>query len=202
MDDAAQAAAHLRTIRDLMERATVYRAVSAPAALAGGAVAVGLSAWQMAERVTAREFVAQWLLALVGLTLLNFFLLAREARRAGRPAVSAGARLALRGVVPPLAVGGVVGLGLAVQLNETGLAAAVWTACYGLALLATGNFAPASIRWLGRAFVGLGLLTFVCNLLGWPISWFTAGRIMAVGFGALHLLYGLAVLSRRPVPAA
>ena len=36
------AAEHLRTIRSLMERATVYRAISGPGALLGGVLALGV----------------------------------------------------------------------------------------------------------------------------------------------------------------
>ena len=40
MTDQELAADHLKIIRSLMERATVYRAISAPAALFGGIIAL------------------------------------------------------------------------------------------------------------------------------------------------------------------
>ena len=44
---------HLRAIRLLMERATIYRAISAPTALVGGLLSVGLAAamlvWQAGD---------------------------------------------------------------------------------------------------------------------------------------------------------
>ena len=44
MSDQDPASEHLRIIRQLMERATVYRSIAAPVALVGGVVALGL-AW-------------------------------------------------------------------------------------------------------------------------------------------------------------
>ena len=43
MDERQRAEEHLRVIRTLMERATIYRAISAPTALAGGLIALGLT---------------------------------------------------------------------------------------------------------------------------------------------------------------
>ncbi len=40
-----EAADHLKTIRALMERATVYRAISAPTAFAGGVLTLSICAW-------------------------------------------------------------------------------------------------------------------------------------------------------------
>ena len=41
MNEPARAEAHLRVIRSLMERATVYRAISTPTALVGCVLALG-----------------------------------------------------------------------------------------------------------------------------------------------------------------
>ena len=43
MDERQRAEEHLRVIRTLMERATIYRAISAPTALAGGLIALALT---------------------------------------------------------------------------------------------------------------------------------------------------------------
>ena len=44
MDERKRAEEHLRVIRSLMERATIYRAISAPTALVGSILALALSA--------------------------------------------------------------------------------------------------------------------------------------------------------------
>ena len=45
MPDHTEAEEHLRVIRTLMERATVYRAISAPTAFFGGSIAIALTAF-------------------------------------------------------------------------------------------------------------------------------------------------------------
>jgi len=112
-------------------------------------------------------------------------------------------RLALRAVVPPLLVGGLIGLLVAWKDHDMGFVASIWAMTYGLALLATATFAPPSISRLGRAFVAGGLIAFVGNQAGFfstgDVNFFTTPFIMGGLFGLLHVLYGLAVLwsSRR-----
>ena len=43
----SEAEEHLRVIRSLMEKATIYRALSAPAALVGGLLTISASAYLM-----------------------------------------------------------------------------------------------------------------------------------------------------------
>src|SRR4051812_26256696 len=64
-----EAADHLKTIRSLMERATVYRAISAPTALAGGLVALAICgllwAGDSGERPSPESFIGIWIGALM-----------------------------------------------------------------------------------------------------------------------------------------
>ena len=59
---------------------------------------------------------------------------------------------------------------------------------YGLALCAGSTFTFKEVRWLGMMEIGLGLIT-----LAWPGYglWF-----WVVGFGLLHIIYGLIVHNR------
>ena len=45
MPTSTEAEEHLRVIRSLMEKATIYRAISAPSALVGGVCSTGFGAW-------------------------------------------------------------------------------------------------------------------------------------------------------------
>ncbi len=197
------AADHLRVIRQLMERATLYRAISAPTALVGGVAALGLAWWHEEKGLTGREFVSAWLALFAVLAALNLALLGRDARRRQQPFLSSGMRLALKALVPPLLSGGVIGIVSAALNGDTGLAASVWAVFYGLALLATASFAPKSIVWLGRGFVSVGLFGYLGNQLGFihlgDFEPFLPARLMAGTFGFLHIVYGVAVLvgSRR-----
>ena len=203
---------NLRIIRSLMEKAHIYRAVSAPAALTGGVLALVASGWPVWHAVTHQGdasmcdmcFLETWLIILAISSALNVFLLAKEARRRNQPFISAGMRMALRAFVPPLLVGGSVGIGLIVFLHNLTLAALIWALCYGLALLSTASFSPRSLVRLGWAFVITGLLTFfawaACSdvrLLASDLG--PASLVMGLTFGLLHVVYALAVfLSAKP----
>jgi hypothetical protein len=203
MPTADSAAAHLRTIRSLMERATVYRAISGPAALFGGGLALVVGgvllgrsvAWQPSNL----EFVGIWVLVLVLVFLCNFYLLYRGAQQRNEPFVSSGMKHALRAITPALVAGGVLSLvlGTAGPLAEHGraLMAAVWAVCYGLALLATGSFSPRSMQVLGLAFFLLGLGLCQPALTAAPSDDYAmALRTMIGCFGVLHLFYGFWVM--------
>ena len=197
-----EAAEQLRVIRSMMERATVFRALSGETALVGGAAALG-AAW-VSEPRTGWTWAAIWLGGLGAVLLFNFYQLVRMAAvRKGRVWTS-GLKLALRGAMPSIIAGGFLGL-LAVRSNQpssTILAACFWILHYGLALLAIREFAPKSMVWLGWAFVVFGVigLAFLTGLITQEtipmISKLSNGsRLMAIAFGGFHLLYGAIIVT-------
>lgn len=208
---------NLRIIRSLMEKAHIYRAISAPAALTGGVLALLASGWPVWHAATHQGdavmcdpcFLQTWLVILGIASALNVLLLAREAKRRGQPLVSADMRMAVRALTPPLLVGGCVGIGLIVFLHNLTLAALIWAQCYGLALLSTSSFSPRSLVRLGWAFVIAGLIAFFAwaafsdvRLLQSDLG--PASLVMGLTFGLLHVVYAAAVfLSAKPaeVPA-
>jgi len=199
---------HLRVIRSLMERAHVYRALSAPAALLGGALALGTALWFLlgdTESLCGPVFLAVWLVILALSAVVNLGLLAWEAQRRGQPLFSDNMRTALRALTPPMLTGGVLGVGLVLARQELVLASLVWVLCYGLALLAAAGFSPRSLVWLGRLFLGVGLVWFgIWSWFGESWAWSPqqmAMLVMGATFGLLHLGYGATVFlagSRAP----
>jgi hypothetical protein len=218
MTEREQAADHLKVIRSLMERATVYRTISWPAALFGGGVAVILAVLiflreQAAIRdghpekmISEEAWVGCWVVALILTSLFNILLVSRKSKREGRPFFSPGLKLALRALFPPMFAGGVIGIGL--TLSETAaIGASIWVMCYALALLATRGLAPKSITRLGWTFLGAGLGSF---LYAWSDGadrvpgvgapdhmespMLEANLIMGICFGVFHLLYGVIVM--------
>jgi hypothetical protein len=210
--DLDSASSQLRVIRSLMERATIYRSLSAPTALVGGLLSFGgLGMAYAAERVRGQplsntEFLAIWLAILVLTSLTNAFFLWREAQRRGQPLFSAGMKCALKSIFPPFLCGGV----FALVAPTPGLLAVFWILFYGLGLLAMQHFAPRSIVVLGWFFLvaGVGILLAstarsdvldVNNVL-------TASWMMALTFGLFHVGYAVAVWARggeaKEAPAA
>ncbi len=202
---------HLRVIRSLMEKAHIYRAISAPAALLGGVLALAATAWpvwhaaqnQGDPAFSNRAFLVIWH-AILGLaTVVNIALLAREASRRDQPLVSEGMRMALKAFVPPLLVGGVLGLGLVIWLHNLTMAALIWVLCYGIALIATSSFSPKSLTRLGWAFVSTGLGMFLIWAANGEIRQLSsdlgpASLVMALTFGLLHIAYAIGVFFSRP----
>jgi hypothetical protein len=203
-DPAEEAASQLRAIRSLMERATIYRAISGPAAAFAGILSLAVCAWLWTRREPRDNpdpvvFLCIWLGVLLIVSVVNTILLYRSARKRGEVFVSAGMKHALRAVSPPLAAGFVMSL---LEVSAEGYArvdcysnvAAYWILFYGLALLAAGSFAPRSMQALGGGFFGFGILTFLPSVRDFSgPKYFVAVIHMAFSFGVLHLVYAAAV---------
>jgi len=193
------ATAHLKTIRALMERATVYRALSAPAAMAAGfltlLVAGLLLRLESSRRLSSGDFVWLWLGVLALATGFNFYLLYRSARRRGDPFATAGMKMALRAVAPPLLAGFVLSVLWAIQSNYYTDIVSFWILFYGLSLLAMGSFAPKSLLALGAGFFVCGLFSFMPFVRALDGRAYQASLIyMSLTFGALHLIYAVCVI--------
>lgn len=201
-----EAAEQLRVIRSMMERATIFRALTGETALIGGAVSVGM-AW-FTERRQAWDWAGCWLGGLLLVLAFYVFQLFRMKAVHNRPFWSYGLRMALRGALPSLIAGGFMAL-LFVRAGNNEAAACMWIVHYGLALLAIREFAPKSMVWLGWAFVIFGVLsmasvTDVVHLeQGWRVR-VNASRLMAIAFGGFHLVYGglIVTTGRREEPTA
>ena len=205
----AEAEENLRVIRSLMEKATVYRAISAPSALVGGVLAVAVSAMLIYLQRDAHfmpstawtHFGLPWLGVLILTGAANVYFLWHDAKRRGEAFVSSGMRLAIRALLPGFLVAAVFTPYFLGSFHLQGPLACIWVLCYGLALLATVDFAPRSIARLGWAFL-------VCGLTLTPrILWFggefltnpsrSANLIMGATFGLLHLIYAACTWPRR-----
>ncbi len=195
-----EAAEQLRAIRTMMERATIFRALSGEAALMGGAVS--LAAGWLSEGKHRWEWGSVWLGFLGVALLFAFWQLFRTARASGRTVWSHGLKVALRGALPSLIAGGFLGLlflrhgqGSGVEIH----AASMWILHYGLALLAIREFAPKSMAWLGIAFATTGIacfsaVTFVQAAAPIIMRMGPSG-LMAATFGGFHLAYGAAIVT-------
>jgi hypothetical protein len=118
---------------------------------------------------------------------------------------------ALAALAPPLLAGCAVSLIFVTTAEDPGFGVkarmtAAWTLFYGLALLATGSFAPRSMKILGAAFFLFGTALFLPAMQTDIVTDYALGLKIMIGcFGILHLLYGAwVVLSsrRNSVPAS
>lgn len=195
-DDAAE---QLRAIRTMMERATIFRALSGEAALLGGAAS--LAAGWLSESKRGWEWGSVWLIGLGVVLVFAAWQLVRTAAANEKTVWSHGLRVALRGGLPSIVAGGFLGL---LYLKYGGprseiSAASMWILHYGLALLAIREFAPKSMAWLGLAFVLTGIASFSAMTFvqaAHPLlSKLGPSGLMAATFGGFHLLYGAAIVT-------
>jgi hypothetical protein len=172
MIDRTEAEEHLRVIRSLMEKATVYRAISAEAAAVGGVLAVAASFafgnWlnRSADSYPHTQspvhlLIPTWLAVLVLTAIANLYFLRRDAARRNEPFFSSGMRLAIRSLAPGFLAAGIGTYYICFYQLDRGypFIVSLWCACYGLALLSTQTFAPRSLAILGWCFLGTTFFT-------------------------------------------
>lgn len=201
MNDSDSASRQLRVIRSLMERATIYRSISAPTALVGGLLSLGgfiMAYYAKHHRhpLSPDEFLMMWLVILALTCLTNIIFLSQGAARRGEPFFSSGMKCALTSVAPAFLSAGLLTALLAHRPMHLAL---LWITLYGIGLLGTQHFAPRSIVVLGLTFfiTGCGLLVtwkhlFMPNPHVEPSALMVSG-IMAATFGGFHLAYAVAV---------
>jgi hypothetical protein len=207
MPDLDPASRQLRVIRALMERATIYRALSAPTALIGGLLSLGgfatayYAKHHRHQPLSPNEFLGLWLAILALTCLTNALFLFREAQRRDEPFLSSGMKCAATSLAPAFASAGV----LTVLLHASPIHLALaWITLYGLGLLATQHFAPRSLVVLGFTFWIAGFILLATwkhffmphgldSALHAQPSALVVSGLMAATFGGFHLAYAAAV---------
>jgi hypothetical protein len=203
---------HLRAIRQLMERATIYRAISAPAALVGGLLstftAIVMLLWQAMDHgrnIDAVSYFLAWTLVFLVTLAANTLFIWRGAHQRGEAPISPGMKVALRSINPSFLAGGAISACLTLTSGLPLLPTLFWLVFYGLGLLSTMNFAPRSIIALGWAFLITGVGAFIYFMyqtvvpeinLPTPTSYYPAA-IMGLTFGLYHLVYAVCAWSRQ-----
>lgn len=177
----------LRFIRSTMERAGSFTAVPG-----WGGVAIGLTAVAAAllasRQPTVDRWLVTWLATAVLATLIGAGTLIPKARRAGLPLSKGPGRKFLLSFLPP--VGAAVALTGALYAHEaTALLPGLWLLSYGAAIVTAGAFSVNVVPIMGVGFMVLGALA-LATPSGWGDAW------MAVGFGGLHIGFGI-VIARR-----
>ena len=208
MNDSEKALNQLNLIREMMEKATVYRALSAPAAIFGGLLAVLLGLYFLlqdknGEFVDGAHYFWTWVVALIIADSFNALLLFKRAKREGSKFISSGVKLTILRTAPAAIAGAIISF--EATKNDIELCTLVWILCYGAALLAMGEVAPRSLKRLGWSFIVFGTVFFLIwmkfraalsPVLG--IGYLGSASIMMIAtFGILHIGYGIGVLIRK-----
>jgi len=186
--DPRQAAHTLEVIRTLMERTCQYRLLTAGASLAAGTLAIlGASAFFFLDAGDPISFASVWGFVFASSLTGSIVGTLLRGREVGERVWTRQTRMVLLALAPSLAAAAALTAFFFVRGEHLWLPG-VWMLCYGQGSLATSAYAPTGIRWLGVAMLGLGALTLALGT-AWAIV------LMAVAFGAGHLLLGFMLLS-------
>ena len=183
----ARAMDNLRFIRETMEAAATFTAVSGWGTVVIGATALG-AAMLAASTHSANRWIFIWLCE-AGLSVaISIYTMALKARSAKLPLWSEPARKILFSFAPPMAAGALLTLVL-FEHDLVALLPGVWMLLYGVGVVAAGTFSVRIVPVMGLAFMLVGGVA----LIG-PATWGTA--FMAAGFGGLHLFFGTLIARR------
>lgn len=178
---------NLRFIRDTMERAGHFTGVPG-----WGGVGMGLTAIAAAWIASRQPNADRWLLVWLAEGWLAFAIgvigMVRKARAGETPLTSRPGRRFVLAYTPPILAGAVI----TVALYQAGLFAllpGVWLLLYGAAVMTGGAMSIPLVPVMGLCFLPLG----VAALFG-PPSW--GNLLLAMGFGGLHIGFGLHIARR------
>jgi hypothetical protein len=178
---------NLKYIRETMERATAFTAISGWGLVAIGITAIAASALSVPQK-TFKAWLMVWLAEAVIALLIAGWSMDRKARAAKMPLLSGPGRKVAFSLSPPLIAGAIV----TVVLYRAGLINAIpglWLLLYGTGVVTGGMFSVNAVPMMGLCFMALGAAAFLApaGLAVW---------LMAAGFGGLHIVFGV-IIARR-----
>jgi hypothetical protein len=178
---------HLRFIRETMEGAAFFTAVSGIGEVVVGVTALA-AAYVAARQSTAWWWLLVWLWEALFAFLVTTGAIVWKARRSQEDLFSRpGKRFAL-GLFPPLITGALLTPVLFTSGNVDVLPA-LWLLLYGTGVVTGGAFSVRTVPVMGLAFMGLGAVALVA-----PDAWGDA--LLAAGFGGLHIVFGILIAWR------
>lgn len=196
----------LAYIRSMMEQSSRFISLSGLSGVAAGIVALmGAAAvyvylgtspftgrkWYYVDNAATYEkwgmgyqtfFMLDALLVLCLAISIGYFFSRRKAKKAGQKLVTPSSMKLLSNFLIPLVSGGIFCLMLA-RYGYFGIIAPSMLIFYGLALINGSKYTLDDIRYLGFVELFLGLLA----------TWFIGYGLLfwAIGFGVMHIVYGL-----------
>jgi hypothetical protein len=177
---------NLRFIRETMERAGTFTAVSGWGEVVIGCTAI--AAALAAARLSLTGWVAVWLIEAALAAAIATIFMTVKARIAGMPLIYGPVRKLVLSFSPPM----VVGVLLTVLFVERRLEAFLpgsWMLLYGAGVVTAGTYSVRIVPVMGAAFMALGTVALFA-----PPSWSTG--LMIAGFGGLHIVFGTFIARR------
>jgi hypothetical protein len=183
----ARAMDNLRFIRETMERAGSFTAVSGWGLVVIGALAMG-TGWLASTTRSANGWLGVWMGAAILAAALGVGSTVVKARGVHMPLLSGPGRKFLLALAPPLAAGAVL-TGVLFQAGMTAALPGTWLLLFGVGIVTGGAFSTRVVPVMGLCFMLLGTAALFA-----PAGWGDA--FMAAGFGGLHVVFGTLIARR------
>lgn len=180
-----QAKAALAYIRQTMESASTFTALSGWGLVAVGTI--GMLATVLAWAGNMGPDLRLWIPAAVVAIVVASLATVNKARRQDLPLWSGAFRKVVWVMAPALAAGAVLTFALA-RDGGGSLLPGTWLALYGAGVTAGGTFSVASLRWMGVLLLVLGAAALLEPAAGLAL--------LGAGFGGLHVAVGLDIAWR------
>lgn len=178
---------NLQYIRETMERATAFTAISG-----WGLVAIGITAlaagFIAAQQKSFKHWLMIWFAEAVVALLIAGWSMDRKARATKTPLLSGPGRKVAFSLSPPLLAGAILSLVL-YRAGSTNAIPGLWLLLYGTGVITGGMFSVTAVPLMGLGFMVLGAATLFTPAVF--ADWF-----MAAGFGGLHIIFGV-IIARR-----
>jgi hypothetical protein len=178
---------NLKYIRETMERATAFTAISGWGQVAIGVTALAASVIS-AQQKTFRGWVTVWVVEGLIALLIAGWSMDRKARAVKMPLLSGPGRKVAFSLSPPIFAAAIVTVVL-YRAHLTQAIPGLWLLLYGTGVVTGGMFSVSAVPIMGLCFMALGGAAFLAPA-GFA-NWF-----MAAGFGGLHIVFGV-IIARR-----
>jgi hypothetical protein len=171
----------LRYIRETMERSSAFTATPGWGQVGMGLTAIGAAAIA-ARQPTPGSWLGVWLIEAAVAVAIATITMHRKARRAGLALTSGPGRKVGLSFLPSVFVAAWLTAALQ-RAALTRLLPGVWSLCYGAGIVTGGAFSIPLLPAMGSCFLLTGALALFLPAWG--------NLLMAVGFGGLHIFFGL-----------
>lgn len=176
----------LRFIRETMARSASFTAVPGYGQILIGLTALA-AAWIAPRQVLHYSWLKTWLAEAMLGAAIGALAVHLKAQQTGVTLTSGPARKFAFSFLPPLAAGAV----LTSTLSSGGMLSALpgtWLLLYGTGVVTGGAFSVSVVPVMGACFMVTGVIALLMPAWG--------NAAMAIGFGGLHIFFGLLVARR------
>jgi hypothetical protein len=178
---------NLTFIRQAMERAGSFTAVSGAGIIAIGVIALAASLIA-AQQADANGWVTVWIVAAAAAVVIELSLTARKARALALPMDSGPGRKFALAFTPTLLAGAILTAALTPAAPRD-LLVGTWLLLYGAGVTAGGALSVPVVPVMGVSFMVAGVVALLL-----PAA--AANWMMLAGFGALHIVFGFFIARR------